>query len=500
MGCGYGAVLFSRAANFKFLRKEIESCLSTRNSSTIFGLSSGFGKCGVSVIRVSGDASREILCRKTRQKSLPTARKALLARIYHGRTNEMIDRGLLLWFPGPNSFTGEDTIEFHVHGGSAIIAAMYDSLAAFPDVRIAEPGEFTKRAFYAGKMDLTEVEGLADLIHAETEAQRRQALRQANGQLATFYNGMRARLVKVIAGVEAYIDFAEDQDVDDGVLDGSIAEVRALIEELKAHLNDNRRGERLRTGVRTAIVGAPNVGKSSLINLLSQRNVSIVTSIAGTTRDIVESHYDIGGYPVVLADTAGLRSKTDDIVESEGIARAKAYVESADFVVLVIDASRIDGHAIEVDSYVEQYIASVGLDKALLGNAMVVFNKCDLVDEQLLSKLRSNQRFTLLSCENKSGLPELLATMSTHLERLCGSPGIENPTITQERHRYHLKQCLECLERYGEYFAETPEAARDLAIATHHLRNAVRSIGRITGSVETEEILDAIFSTFCIGK
>ncbi|XP_049529537.1 tRNA modification GTPase GTPBP3, mitochondrial [Anopheles darlingi] len=397
-------------------------------------------------------------------------------------------------------FTGEDTIEFHVHGGSAIIAAMYDSLAAFPEARIAEPGEFTKRAFYAGKMDLTEVEGLADLIHAETEAQRRQALRQANGQLATFYNGMRAQLVKVIAGVEAYIDFAEDQDVDDGVLEGSVTEVRTLIEELKAHLNDNRRGERLRDGVRTAIVGAPNVGKSSLINLLSQRNVSIVTSIAGTTRDIVESHYDIGGYPVVLADTAGLRSKTDDVIESEGIVRAKAYVESADFVVFVIDASRIDCHD-HVDSYVEQYIASIGLDKALLGSGMVVFNKCDLVDEKLLSRLRSSKkRYTLLSCENKSGLPELLATMGTHLERLCGNPGIENPTITQERHRYHLKQCLDCLERYREYFTETSESARDLAIATHHLRNAVRSIGRITGSVETEEILDAIFSTFCIGK
>ncbi|XP_035777837.1 tRNA modification GTPase GTPBP3, mitochondrial-like [Anopheles albimanus] len=497
----YGRLLLSRAAFFelRFAKKTTLASLSTRNRSTIFGLSSGFGKCGVSVIRVSGDSSRDILCRKTRLTSLPAARKALLTRIYHGRSNEMIDRGLLLWFPGPNSFTGEDTIEFHVHGGSAIIAAMYDSLAAFPDARIAEPGEFTKRAFYAGKMDLTEVEGLADLIHAETEAQRRQALRQANGQLATFYNGMRARLVKVIAGVEAYIDFAEDQDVDDGVLDGSIAEVRTLIEELTAHLNDNRRGERLRTGVRTAIVGAPNVGKSSLINLLSQRNVSIVTSIAGTTRDIVESHYDIGGYPVVLADTAGLRSKTDDCVESEGIARAKAYVESADFVVLVIDAARIDNHD-QVDSYVDRYLASIGLDKALLRNAMVVFNKCDLIDEELLSKLRSNQRYTLLSCESKSGLPELLATMGRHLERLCGNPGIENPTITQERHRYHLRQCLDCLERYREYFTETPEAARDLAIVTHHLRNAVRSIGRITGSVETEEILDAIFSTFCIGK
>ncbi|XP_052863495.1 tRNA modification GTPase GTPBP3, mitochondrial [Anopheles cruzii] len=471
----------------------------TRSNSTIFGLSSGFGKCGVSVIRVSGDVAQEILTRKTRLKCLPAPRKALLTKIYHGRTNEMIDRGLLLWFPGPNSFTGEDTIEFHVHGGTAILSAMYDSLAAFGDTRIAEPGEFTKRAFHAGKMDLTEVEGLADLIHAETEAQRRQALRQANGQLATFYNGLRSRLVKVIAGVEAYIDFAEDQDVDDGVLDGSVVDVQSIIGVLEMHLNDNRRGERLRHGVRMVIVGAPNVGKSSLINLLSQRNVSIVTNIAGTTRDIVESHYDIGGYPVILADTAGLRTNPQDVVESEGIARAKAYCEGADFIVLVLDASCVRNPD-QLDSHAREYVESIGLNDELLTNALFVFNKCDLVSDGMLEALKRHGKFTLLSCENQFGLPELLTGMKTHLERLCGAPSVESPTITQERHRFHLRKCQVCLERYRDYFSETPEAVRDLAIATHHLRNAVRCIGKITGSVETEEILDVIFSTFCIGK
>ncbi|XP_058117938.1 tRNA modification GTPase GTPBP3, mitochondrial, partial [Anopheles coustani] len=470
-----------------------------RCSSTIFGLSSGLGKCGVAVIRVSGGASKDILQKKTRLKKVPEPRKALLTKIYHGQTDEMIDRGLLLWFPGPNSFTGDDTIEFHVHGGSAIVSAMYDSLGTFPDTRLAAPGEFTKRAFYAGKMDLTEVEGLADLIHAETEAQRRQALRQANGQLSHIYNGMRSRLVKAIASVEAYIDFAEDQDVDDGVLDATLAEVESLITELKSHLDDNRRGERLRNGVRAAIVGAPNVGKSSLINLLSQRNVSIVTNIAGTTRDIVESHYDIAGYPVVLADTAGLRPFTDDIVESEGIARARAYVDAADLLVLVLDASKIEQPA-RVDLQLREYAISIGLSEAALARALIVLNKCDLLTDAIVEALKTNTSLNLISCKNEAGLPEMLDRMKTRLVQLCGNPLTECPTISQERHRYHLKKCLEQLERYRNYFADTIVGDRDLAIVTHHLRAAVRSIGKITGSVETEEILDVIFSTFCIGK
>uniref|UniRef100_A0A8W7Q3I2 TrmE-type G domain-containing protein n=1 Tax=Anopheles coluzzii TaxID=1518534 RepID=A0A8W7Q3I2_ANOCL len=382
-----GKMLTARLYGAMFVKQFFYTTLrqTVRNSSTIFGLSSGFGKCGVAVIRVSGSASRAIVDKKTRLKSFPEPRRAVLTKIFHGQTNAMIDRGLLLWFPGPQSFTGEDTIEFHVHGGTAIVSAMYDSLATFPDTRIAEPGEFTKRAFYAGKMDLTEVEGLADLIHAETEAQRKQALRQANGQLSCFYNDLRTQLVQAIASIEAYIDFAEDQDVDDNVLSVAVQNIEGAIGQLKAHLNDNRRGERLRNGVRTAIVGAPNVGKSSLINLLSQRNVSIVTSIAGTTRDI-------------------------------------------------------------------------------------------------------------------SGLPELLERLKTRLVQLCGDPSVESPTISQERHRYHLKQCLACLEQFRDYFHETGAPNRDLAIVTHHLRNAVRCIGKITGTVETEEILDVIFSTFCIGK
>uniref|UniRef100_A0A182KF79 5-taurinomethyluridine-[tRNA] synthase subunit GTPB3, mitochondrial n=1 Tax=Anopheles christyi TaxID=43041 RepID=A0A182KF79_9DIPT len=459
-----------------------------------------FGKCGVAVIRVSGSASRSIINKKTRLKSFPEPRRAILTKIYHGETEEMIDRSLLLWFPGPQSFTGEDTIEFHVHGGTAIVSAMYDSLTTFPDTRIAEPGEFTRRAFYAGKMDLTEVEGLADLIHAETEAQRKQALRQANGLLSCFYNEMRTQLVQAIASIEAYIDFAEDQDVDDDVLNKAVQKIDTIIAQLKAHLNDNRRGERLRNGVRTVIVGAPNVGKSSLINMLSKRNVSIVTSIAGTTRDIVESHYDIGGYPVILADTAGLREGTEDVVESEGIARAREYVDCADLLLLVVDASRIaavDG----MDAYLSEYMEALGLKANMMSRTLIVLNKCDLLSSDAHQRLlERHNSFTCLSCQNQTGLPELLERIKARLEQLCGDPSVESPTISQERHRYHLKQCLACLERFLNYFHEADASNRDLAIVTHHLRNAVRCIGKITGTVETEEILDVIFSTFCIGK
>ncbi|XP_050069721.1 tRNA modification GTPase GTPBP3, mitochondrial [Anopheles maculipalpis] len=472
---------------------------SLRYNSTIFGLSSGFGKCGVAVIRVSGSASRSIVQKKTRLKPFPEPRRALLTKIFHGKTNEMIDRGLLLWFPGPNSFTGEDTVEFQVHGGTAIVSAMYDSLASFPDTRIAEPGEFTKRALYAGKMDLTEVEGLADLIHAETEAQRKQALRQANGQLSCFYNTLRTRLVNAIASIEAYIDFSEDQVVDDSVLSGAVLKIEEVIDELKVHLNDNRRGERLRNGVRTAIVGAPNVGKSSLINLLSQRNVSIVTSIAGTTRDIVESHYDIAGYPVILADTAGLRADTDDVVECEGIARARTYVECADLLLLVVDASRI-GPIDRMDAFIGEYIQALGIEKHLMSRILIVLNKCDLLDNVTLERLKNNTTLSCLSCVSETGLAELMERVKVRLEQLCGNPSVESPTISQERHRFHLKQCLSHLERFLDYFKETTGTDRDLAIVTHHLRNAVRCIGKITGAIETEEILDVIFSTFCIGK
>ncbi|XP_053695663.1 tRNA modification GTPase GTPBP3, mitochondrial [Sabethes cyaneus] len=441
---------------------------------------------------------------KTKSNELPLPRKVCLKRIYHAKTAEIIDRGLILWFPGPNSFTGEDSVEFHVHGGPAVISAMYDSLASMDGVRLAEPGEFTKRAFYAGKMDLTEVEGLADLIDAETEAQRKQALLQAGGELSKLYNRLRGRLVKCIAHMEAYIDFHEDQDVGDDVLHTVREEVTALISDIRSHLDDHRRGERLRTGVRTVVIGAPNVGKSSFVNLISNRKVSIVTDIAGTTRDVIESYHDIGGYPVILADTAGLRKSTNDIIEQEGILKAKDYVQSADFIIVVIDSKEVEKYLQMFDSSIDQYLIhylnELGYCKNDFTNKrlMVIFNKTDLISDQTIKTLQFMTQIKLLSCHAQTGLGEVLGEISSHLQQLCGNPTKENPNLSQQRHRSHLKQCVDSLERYCQYLDEGTNI--DLAIATQHLRSATRCLGKITGSIETEEILDVIFSSFCIGK
>lgn len=381
---------------------------------------------------------------------------------------------------------------------------MYESLGSIKGVRLAEPGEFTKRAFYAGKMDLTEVEGLADLIEAETEAQRKQALLQANGELSKVYNQLRGRLLKCIACVEAYIDFAEDQDVDDGVLDSVKTDVSGIISDVQTHLNDHRRGERLRTGVRTVIIGAPNVGKSSFVNLLSNRKVSIVTNVAGTTRDIIESHHDIGGYPVILADTAGLRTDTSDIVEYEGITSARDYLQSADFIILILDAENMQNYLTTskktFDEYLDHYLESLGFSKSILNdsNSMLIVNKTDLLSRDTLASLSHIDNLSLLSCHTRDGLQSILDQIANHLKHLCGNPCKENPNLSQQRYRYHLKQCVEYLEKYEAYLSHGSNP--DLAIATQYLRNAVRCIGKITGTIETEEILDFIFSSFCIGK
>lgn len=293
------------------------------DAETIFALSSGHGRCGVAVVRMSGPASLTAL--KTMaglRLKTPPSRTALLRNITDPKTKEVLDRGLVLWFPGPHSFTGEDSAEFHIHGGSAVVTAVLQALGSVPGMRPAEAGEFTRRAFQAGKLGLTEVEGLGDLIHAETEAQRRQALRQMSGDLGRLYQDWTHRLKRCLAHVEAFIDFSEDEQIEEGVLDQVERSISELQTEVERHLQDERRGERLRSGVHVVIAGATNAGKSSLLNTLCQRPAAIVSPIAGTTRDVVETALDIGGFPVVLSDTAGLRD-SPDLVEREGVRRAK---------------------------------------------------------------------------------------------------------------------------------------------------------------------------------
>ncbi|XP_069673490.1 tRNA modification GTPase GTPBP3, mitochondrial isoform X2 [Periplaneta americana] len=483
----------------------------------------GYGKCGVAVIRVSGPKASDAIINIAKFKSLPQPRHALLRSLKDPVTNETLDKGLVLWFPGPKSFTGENSCELQVHGGPAVVSSVLSALSKLPGYRPAEPGEFTKRAFHAGKLDLTEVEGLSDLIHAETEAQRKQALLQMEGNLSRLYNSWREILLKNMAHVEAFIDFSEDENIEDNIMnvvDNNLRNLRSLIQN---HLQDGRCGERLRDGVRTVIVGEPNVGKSSLLNVLCQRPAAIVTPIPGTTRDVVELNVSIGGYPVIIADTAGLRSDTDDVVEKEGISRAHLYVQQADLVILVIDATKfitqLNGSSASFANFVKDYVKELGLNNVLTKNklseseistssfvyevvdpekCLIVLNKTDLLHdlEEVERILQKHKGVSALSCKTENGIPYLIDMMTDNLTTLCGNPSRENPCLTQSRHRHHLTDCLFCLDKYFELSA----GEGDTVLAAEQLRKALRCIGKITGHVSTEEVLDVIFRDFCVGK
>lgn len=392
-----------------------------------------------------------------------------------GEDGDYIDDGLALRFPGPASFTGEDVVELHLHGSRAVMEAVMGVLSAQEGLRVAEPGEFTRRAFEHGKMDLTQAEALADLIDAETAAQRRQALRQMDGALARLYDGWRDQLIQSLAHLEAFIDFP-DEDLPLTAERAIWGTVETLIAEMQAHLDDGHRGERLRDGLHIAIIGPPNAGKSSLLNALARREAAIVSDIAGTTRDIVEVHLDLGGYPVVLADTAGLRDAAESI-ESEGIRRARARAEQADLRLAVFDGASwptVDVHTVSL----------------IDDSALLVVNKADLgaVPETPVV----NDRPALpVSVKTGAGLDRLL----DHLTALVAdrfSGGSTAPALTRARHRAALSECTEALLR---------ARAADLAeLAAEDLRLAVRALGRVTGRVEVDELLDVIFRDFCIGK
>ncbi|XP_039622994.1 tRNA modification GTPase GTPBP3, mitochondrial [Polypterus senegalus] len=466
---------------------------------TIFALSSGRGKCGVAVIRVSGPASAFCLCQLTRMKQgLPPPRTAVLHSISDPNSGELLDRGLLLWFPGPQSFTGEDCAEFHVHGGPAVISAILQALGSLPGLRPAEAGEFTRRAFQAGKLDLTEVEGLGDLIHAETEAQRRQALRQMAGDLGHLYQTWSHTLTRALAHLEAFIDFSEEENIEDGVLNQVDNFVRQLQMEIHSHLHDNRRGERLRSGVHVVIAGEANAGKSSLLNAICQRPAAIVSPIAGTTRDVVETALDIGGFPVLLSDTAGLRD-THDIIEKEGVRRTRERLEQADLTVALLDVVGLLEASNKLTHLLFSFLEDLNVRQKQ--QCILVLNKIDLLHKKELNDLHCALKkeedlptVCWLSCKTGSGIEEFLRVLRAELEILCGNPLLGMPSLTQARHRSHLHKCLEALGLY-EYYKRA-----DMALAAEGLRSALASLGRITGKVGAEEILNLIFRDFCIGK
>ena len=443
------------------------------NSDAIFALSSGGGRAAIAVVRVSGPAAAEALTR-IGGAPLPEARQAALRRFLEPETGEPIDQGLALWFPAPASATGEDMAEFHLHGGPAVIAALCEALAAIPGLRPAEPGEFTRRAFEAGRLDLTEAEGIADLVAAETEAQHRQALAQMEGGLHRLYDGWRERLMALRANVEAAIDFS-DQELGEDPMAAAAPGLAALEAEIAAHLDDSRRGERLREGFCIAIVGAPNAGKSSLLNQLAGRDAAIVSTRAGTTRDVVEVRLDVEGWPVTLADTAGLRESRDEI-ESEGVRRALARAASADLSLVVFDGA----HWPETDA---QSLALLSDD------ALAVLNKTDLLAEPAHAAIAGLAALGV-SCLTGAGIEALLETLAEEIARRYPPGGA--PALTRARHRHAVVECREALTR-----AIAGPADERLA---EELRLAAHALGRITGRVDVEAVLDLVFRDFCIGK
>ena len=443
-------------------------------SATIYAEATAFGTAGIAVVRVSGPCARIVMDRLTGQTKIK-ARHATRVNIYRSHDGELLDSALALWFPKPNSFTGEDIAEFHLHGGRAVVAAVLAELEAISGLRMAEPGEFSRRAFMNDKMDLTEAEGLADLIAAETEMQRKQALRQLNGGLGDRYEDWRHRLLRDLAHTEAVLDFA-DEELPVGLLDHLNQDVKLLVQEITAHLDDDRRGERLREGVRVAIVGPPNVGKSSLFNHLAKRDVVIVHDRAGTTRDVVEIQLDLGGFPVFISDTAGIRESSDE-VESEGIRRAKAVAEESDLVVGVCDASVVP--ALDPETL------------SLLGESgLLVMNKIDLLGDQL-PEMIGGYRLQHVSCRTGAGLDGLTETLTTKVHRMMSSV-VSGSLISRQRHRESLIECRNALVRFG--------GAQAVELSAEELRHAVHSLGRITGRVDVEDILGLIFREFCIGK
>ncbi|XP_068853328.1 tRNA modification GTPase GTPBP3, mitochondrial [Aphelocoma coerulescens] len=460
---------------------------------TIFALSSAPGRCGVAVIRASGPGSRGALQSLTGTPKVPPARVLALRRIRDPDTAETLDRGLVVWFPGPRSFTGEDCAELHVHGGPAVVSGVLRALGRLPGLRPAEPGEFTRRAFHHGKLDLTAAEGLRDLIGAETEAQRRQALRQMEGDLGQLYQRWSHTLTQALAHLEAFIDFSEDDNVEEGVLSQVDGTVRALEREIRGHLRDGRRGELLRGGVRAVIAGPPNVGKSSLLNLLCRRPAAIVSPTAGTTRDVLEVALDIGGYPLVLGDTAGLRAATDP-VEREGVTRARDRLCHADLVLAVLDATSVSPAPGALRA------ALAALEPPPGTPCVLVLNKADLLGglrgslSAACARAPPEPPATLLSCKTGEGLESLLELLAQQLAQLCGDPLLGSPSLTQSRHSRHLGACAAALARFGR------GDSGDLAVAAEQLRLARRELGRITGHVGAEDVLDIIFRDFCVGK
>ena len=442
---------------------------------TIFALSTGPGTSGVAIIRISGDDA-SLVIKSLTSREIPPPRLATLRKINYINSFELIDEGLIIWFPGPNSYTGEDMAEIHVHGGKAVVLAIQNEIAKVKNCRLAEPGEFTKLAFQNGKINLLKAESIADLISAETEVQRLQAVKIMKGNSSEKFNELREKLLKLLSFVEAKIDFPEE-DLPDENMKKIKKDSSDVLNEINKILNDQKIGEIIREGFKIAIVGPTNAGKSSLINNLSKREVAIVSEIAGTTRDVIETHLNLDGYPVIISDTAGIRDSKDDI-EKKGIKLSLNKAENADLKLVVVDAKSID--------------LSGFLNDLLKNDAILVINKSDLLKENLDPEI-TKLNHVIISLKDNFNIDKLITKIKNNLKNKFISE--EDILITRERHRQHLVQCVDHLKIFLE-----KNDKKDFDKAAEDLRMAIRQLGMIVGKVDVEEILGSIFNDFCIGK
>ena len=442
---------------------------------TIYALSTGPGISGIGVVRISGKETSKVIKLLT-GRDVPKPRFATLRKINKINTSELIDEGIILWFPGPESYTGEDMAEIQVHGSKAVIDAIHSSISTVENCRLAEPGEFTKLAFQNGKINLLKAESIADLISSETEIQRKQAIKIMNGKSADQFNFLREKLLKILSHVEAKIDFP-DEDLPNNILEEIKKSSDEVLINIEKILDDQKVGERIREGFKIAILGPTNAGKSSLLNHLSNRDVAIVSEIAGTTRDVIETHLNIDGYPVIVSDTAGIRESKNEI-EKKGIKLSLNRAEEADLKLVVVDAKNLE---------------FTDVLKGLLDeNAILVINKSDLLEGDIDPEIKKLNH-VLISIKENLNIDELILKIKNNLKnKFITSDDI---LITRERHRQHLEQCLEHLKNFNKKneVEDFDKAAEDLRLATRHL-------GMIVGKVDVEEILGSIFNDFCIGK
>ena len=439
---------------------------------SIFAQSSGYGKAGVAVWRISGSQALKALIILSQKKSFEP-RKATLCDLRHPKNGNLIDKGMAIYFPAPKSFTGEDVVELYLHGSIAVSKIILDALNSLDFLRIAQPGEFSKRSFLNGKMDLVQAEAVVDLINAETAMQHQSAIRQMSGELSSLYNNWRAQLLSSLAKIQALIDFP-DEDIPPEILLELELLIKNLALSISKHLADQGRGEKIRQGIKLAIFGPPNVGKSSLMNYLANRDISIVSDIAGTTRDFIETFIDIAGYPISLVDTAGIRENTHDIIEQEGIKRAKYQVQQADIKILLLDVAH---NLSDLDLVLSELITA---------DTIVIRNKIDLLDDDA----KNDTHLIPISIIQRLNLDRLEQAIKQQAEKIAG-PG-ENASLSRARYRQNLSRALEYLQIL--------DLQKDLVLAAEHLRQAANCVSSIVGKIEVEEILGEIFASFCIGK